>query len=283
MPSHQAQRALASVRAVVFDTDGVLLDSAHLHEAAWKAAFDPLLEGRGDLPDEARRPFSEEDYRRCVDGKSRLDGAAAFLSSRGVALPQGSPDDPPGEDSVRAVAARKDGLFSERLRTGSVEVWPGTLWLLRVLEGAGVPCAAVSASRHARELLGRAGLMGLLRTLVDGQEAARLGLAGKPSPDLFLEAASRLGTPPGGTAVVEDALAGVEAGRRGGFAQVIGVDRTQDPANAADLRAYGADLVVNDLSELLDPAQRAAWEAAQQQDAARRKTARDEEAREGDT
>lgn len=253
MPSHQAKRALESVHAVVFDTDGVLLDSARLHEEAWKAAFDPLLAGREAGPAETRRPFDAEDYRLYADGKSRIDAAAAFLASRGIALPQGNPADPSGEESVRAIAARKDGLFSGLLRTAQVEVWPGTLSLLRVLNDAGAPCAAVSSSRHARELLDRTGLMALLRTLVDGQDAARLGLAGKPSPDLFLEAATRLGTPLRETAVVEDALAGVEAGRRGGFGLVVGVDRTHDPAHARDLRTHGADLVVGDLSDLLAP------------------------------
>ncbi|MFG3255351.1 HAD family hydrolase [Streptomyces sp. NPDC048172] len=244
-------------RAVVCDTDGVLLDSARLHAAAWKEAFDAFL---GAFPGAAEttgrpggpfRPFTAEDYRLYVDGKARLDGAAAFLASRGIDLPPGVPGDPPGHGSVAAVAARKEELFAGRLRTHGVGVWPGTLRLLRALYGDGVPCAAVSASRHARDLLAAGGLTELLRTVVDGAEAARLGLPGKPDPALFLEAAARLDVPPRRTAVVEDALAGVEAGRRGGFGLVVGVDRTAGPTSAADLRDHGADLVVADLAELL--------------------------------
>ncbi|MDJ1135492.1 HAD family hydrolase [Streptomyces iconiensis] len=246
---------LSEVRAVVFDTDGVLLDSARVHASAWKEAFDAFLQAAGppgDTPAVPFRPFSADDYRLRVDGKSRLDGAAAFLASRGIELPAGMPDDPPGDRTVAAIAARKEELLVDRLRTHGVEVWPGTPRLLRALARSEIPCAAVSASRHARELLTTAGLMGLLGTVVDGGEAALLHLPGKPDPALFLEAASRLGVPPERSAVVEDALAGVEAGRRGGFRPVVGVDRTAGPISSSDLRAHGADLVVRDLAELLD-------------------------------
>ncbi|GAA2067186.1 hypothetical protein GCM10009801_14310 [Streptomyces albiaxialis] len=250
---------LSEARAVVFDTDGVLLDSARVHAAAWKEAFDAFLRVAARQPgdaDSARRfrPFDAEDYRLHVDGKSRLDGAAAFLASRRIALPPGKPDDPPGDTTVAALAARKESLFVERLHTQGVATWPGTLRLLRALAGAGVPCAAVSASRHARELIDRGGLTDLLRTVVDGGEAARLRLPGKPDPALFLEGAARLGVAPERAAVVEDALAGVAAGRRGGFGLVVGVDRSAGPTSGADLRSHGADLVVRDLAELLDNA-----------------------------
>lgn len=231
-------RPLRHVRAVVFDTDGVITDSARVHAAAWKRAFDACLREAGQ-----DRMFDEaDDYRRHVDGRSRRDGAAAFLAARGL-------DTSP--EAVRAVADRKERLFARALREHGVEVYPGTLRLLRVLEAAGVPCAAVSASRHATELLERGRVRDLFATVVDGAEAARLALPGKPDPALFLEAARRLGVPADRCAVVEDALPGVEAGRRGGFALVVGVDRTADSASAADLRAHGADLVFRDLAELL--------------------------------
>ncbi|POX36666.1 hydrolase [Streptomyces sp. Ru73] len=251
-----AQARLASclrpLRAVVFDTDGVIVDSARLHAAAWKDAFDACLRDRPPPDPAQRRPFDvREDYRRYVDGKSRLDGAAAFLESRGMRLPEGAPDAPPGTGSVRAVAAHKEQRFLALLRETETVAWPGTVHLLHTLAAAGIVRAAVSASRHARELLRRAGVTGLFQELVDGREAARLGLPGKPDPALFLEAARRLGEEPKCTAVVEDALAGVDAGRRGGFGLVIGVDRLETPDSARDLREHGADVVVTDLAELL--------------------------------
>ncbi|MEU0130699.1 HAD-IA family hydrolase [Streptomyces sp. NPDC006289] len=238
---------LLSVHAVVFDTDGVITDSAPAHAAAWKKAFDECLASH-----EGQAPFDEEEeYRRHVDGRARKDGAAAFLTSRGLGLPEGGPDDPPGTGTVWSVAARKDEVFTENLRDHPVEVWPGTVRLLHVLNDAGVPCAAASASRHATELLAGAGLLDLFRTVVDGNEAHRLALPGKPDPALFTEAARRLGVPAGDTAVLEDALAGVEAARRGGFGLVVGVDRTDTPQGASDLRRHGADLVVSDPGDLL--------------------------------
>jgi HAD superfamily hydrolase (TIGR01509 family) len=223
---------------VVLDTDGVITDSARVHAAAWKTAFDAFLSPRGE------RPFDMcEDYLRYVDGKSRLDGAAAFLEGRGLR---------PSDAEVRAVAAHKERLFTERLRAGGVDPYPGTVRLLRALRSAGIPLAAASASRHAAELLEQAGVRGLFDALVDGGEAARLGLPGKPDPALFLEATRRLGTSAEHTAVVEDALAGVEAARRGGFGRVVGVDRARTPATRTALLKHGADLVVDDLAELLE-------------------------------
>ncbi|WP_175407245.1 HAD-IA family hydrolase [Streptomyces sp. TRM64462] len=189
------------------------------------------------------RPFDEvDDYLRYVDGRSRLDGAAGFLASRGL---------PATERVVAAVAADKERRFTERLRERGVDAYPGTVRLLRALRGAGVPLAAASASRHARELLERAEVLDMFDALVDGDEAARLRLPGKPDPALFLEAARRLAEPPEACAVVEDALAGVEAGRRGGFGLVVGVDRTGGPGTGDALRRHGADVVVRDLAELI--------------------------------
>ncbi|MBT2420169.1 HAD-IA family hydrolase [Streptomyces sp. ISL-22] len=233
---------LRDVHAVVFDTDGVITDSARVHAAAWKTAFDAFLLAHPPADPDMRRPFDEhEEYLRHVDGRSRLDGAAAFLAARGI---EASPD------TVRAVAADKERLFTERLREHGVDAYPGTVRLVRALRDAGVPRAAASASRHAGELLSRAGVLDLFDVLVDGAEAARLGLAGKPEPDLFLEAVRRLGAPADRAAVVEDALAGVAAGRRGGFALVVGVDRAAGADTGARLLRHGADIVVHDLAEL---------------------------------
>ncbi|MEE1742913.1 MULTISPECIES: HAD family hydrolase [unclassified Streptomyces] len=240
---------LRSSRAVVFDTDGVVIDSARLHAAAWQGAFDACLSTVG-----GQRPFDPvDDYLRHVDGRSRLDGAAGFLASRGLCLPLGDPDDPPGTTTVWAVAARKEELFTAGVRAHGVAAWPGTVRLLHALGRERMPCAAVSASRHATELMTAAGVIPLFRSVVDGNEARRLGLPGKPDPALFLEAAQRLGVPARGAAVLEDALAGVEAGRRGGFGLVVGVDRTAGGSNSAALRRHGADVVVTDPGELLTP------------------------------
>lgn len=233
---------LRGVRAVVFDTDGVITDSAKVHAAAWKVAFDAFLRAHPPADPDQRRPFDlRDDYLRHVDGRSRLDGAAAFLASRGIEVP---------DETVRSVAGDKERLFIQRLREHGVDAYPGTVRLVRALRAAGVPGAAASASRHAGELLSRAGVLDLFDALVDGVESARLGLAGKPEPDLFLEATRRLGVPADRAAVVEDALAGVEAGRRGGFALVVGVDRAAGADTASRLLRHGADLVVHDLGEL---------------------------------
>jgi beta-phosphoglucomutase family hydrolase len=237
---------LWACRAVVFDTDGVITDSARVHAAAWKEAFDACLREHGQPPFDQRG-----EYRQYVDGRSRLDGAAALLEARGVRLPYGDPEDSPGTETICAVAARKERAFVRRIAEEGVEAWPGTVRLLLALHGARVRCAAVSASRHARELLAHAGVRSLLQTVVDGNDMARLGLPGKPDPALFLEAARRLSVEPAQTAVVEDALAGVEAARRGGFGLVVGVDRSARPAGTGALRERGADLVVADLAELL--------------------------------
>lgn len=243
---------LHDIEAVVFDTDGVLTDSARIHAEAWKEAFDVTLREHPPADPVLARPFDvSTDYPAHVDGKSRLDGAAAFLRSREVPIPEGRAGEPAGTDSVAAVATLKDGMFTRRLRDGGIEPFPGSVRLLKALKEAGVPMAAASASRHARDVLDRAGLLACFEALVDGGESARLGLPGKPDPALFLEAARRLGVEPANAAVVEDAQAGVEAGRRGGFGLVVGVDRIAGPGTARALRQHGADVVVADLSDLL--------------------------------
>lgn len=224
--------ALTGIDAVIFDLDGVVTHTARVHARAWKETFDPLLARAGQPPFD---PGS--DYLRHVDGKPREDGVRSLLAARGIAAT---------EDEIRALAARKDALFHARLRDG-VEVFPNSLALIRDLRRRGVRTAIVSASRNCDDVLRAAGALDLFDARVDGNDAARLGLAGKPAPDTFLHAARLLGVPPERAAVVEDALAGVEAGRRGGFAQVIGVDRS---GQAEALRKHGATRVVRDLGEL---------------------------------
>ncbi|MET9886676.1 HAD-IA family hydrolase [Streptomyces sp. NPDC006430] len=241
---------MSALRAVVLDTDGVLLDSAVFHATAWKTAFDGCLDawavGTG-----RQQPFdADREYREIVDGKPRYDGASALLTARGLDLPPGSPHDPPGCATVWSVAARKEQEFARTLRTRAVDPFGDVAPALAALRDLDVRCAAVSASRHARPLLEAAGLLELFDLVVDGTDAARLALPGKPDPALFLEAARRLGAAPGRTAVVEDALAGVEAGRRGHFGLVVGIDRTGDPDKGPALRAHGADVVAADLSAL---------------------------------
>ncbi|WP_442817440.1 HAD family hydrolase [Streptomyces sp. NBC_01216] len=240
---------LPAVRAVLFDTDGVLLDTAVSHAAAWKKAFDACL--ASPLPGPPQPAFDAEgEYRALVDGKSRFDGARAFLRARGVDLPAGTPGDPPGCATVWAVAAAKDRALVTALRDAEVPVFADTVPALRALRRAGLRLAAVSASRHARSLLASAGLVRWFDTVLDGEQAARLALPGKPDPALFLAAAHRLGVVPGDSALVEDAVAGVKAGRRGGFALVVGVDRRAAPGTAAALRHHGAGVVVRDLTDL---------------------------------
>ncbi|MFF9479283.1 HAD family hydrolase [Streptomyces sp. NPDC014733] len=240
--------ATGPLRAVVLDTDGVLLDTARLHAAAWQTALDACLRA---VADGAQPPFDgDADYRRYVDGRSRHDGAAAFLTARGIDLPTGARGDPPGFGTVWAVAAAKERAFAERVQSEGVAAFPDAAPALRALRADGVPCAAVSASRHARELLAAAALDRLLTVIVDGVDAARHGLAGKPDPALFLHATGLLGARPAETAVVEDALAGVQAARRGGFGLVVGVDRTADGAASAALREAGADETVGALTAL---------------------------------
>jgi alpha,alpha-trehalase len=225
------------IDAVIFDMDGVLTNTAIIHERAWARTFDGFLERRC----ERFRPFSPEDYRRYVDGKPRLDGVRDFLGSRGIALPEGSADDPPGAATLRGLGRQKNDAFRAALADGGVECFADAVDFLDRLAAAGIRVAAVSSSRNAEEVLAAAGIRGRFPVLVDGVVSAARGIAGKPAPDIFLTAARDLGVAPGRTAVAEDATAGVEAARRGEFDLVLGIARDGDPAALA---AAGADAVV---------------------------------------
>ena len=234
--------------AVVFDMDGVITDTASVHAAAWKRLFDDFLADRAADSGEPFVPFDvDADYRRYIDGKPRYDGVRDFLASRGITLPEGDPSDPPERETVCGLGNRKNGFFLEHLRTKGAEPYPSTVDLVRRLHGLGIGVAVISASQNAQEVLDAAGVGALFDVRVDGAVAEELGLPGKPDPAVFVEAARRLGADPARTAIIEDAIAGVEAGRRGAFALVVGVDRA---GHAEALRRAGADVVVSDLGEL---------------------------------
>ncbi len=236
-----------TLEAFILDLDGVVTDTARLHFQAWKATFDEYLERRGRKLGEVHAPFTLEDYRLHVDGKPRYDGVRDFLLSRGIEIPLGAPSDAPGEESVCGLGNLKNARFLEILKGADLEVFPGTLSFLARVRVAGLAIAVISASRNLPEILAAAGGGPLFDVRVGGREAEARGLAGKPAPDVFLEAARELGVEPARAAVVEDSLAGVEAARRGGFGLVIGVERGGAPGRLA---TAGADLVVVDLGEI---------------------------------
>ena len=248
-------KAAAAVRltdlgAVIFDLDGVVTDTASVHSAAWKRMFDDYLQKRSRRTGEPFEPFDiDRDYREYVDGKPRYDGVRDFLRSRGITLAEGDSTDPPDNETIRGLGNRKDRYFLEHIATDGVEFFSGTVELVRALRSANLGVAIISASRNLDQVLKAAAVDTLFDVKVGGLEAERLGLPGKPDPAVFLEATRRLGVEPSNAAVVEDALAGVEAGRRGGFRLVVGVDRT---GHAEELRARGADVVVRDPGELLE-------------------------------
>lgn len=231
--------------AVIFDLDGVVTDTAAIHAAAWTKLFDDFLTRRPAHPGEDRRPFTGDDYRRFVDGKPRHSGVADFLASRGISLPTGVPSDT-GDDTVCGLGRRKQRLFLDALADG-VPVFGSTVALVRKLDDIGVGAAVVTSSRNGEMILQTAGLAELFAVRVDGVVAGDLGLPGKPHPAVLWEAAHRLGARPERSVVIEDAEAGTTAGRLGGFALVIGVDRTGHAQNLLD---HGADVIVTDLAEV---------------------------------
>jgi alpha,alpha-trehalase len=231
--------------AVLFDLDGVLTDSAALHAGSWKALFDALLEDR-DGKDFI--PFDEDaDYRAFVDGKPRLDGIRSFLVAREIDLPEGMPNDSDSKSTVHGLGRRKNVFFLEALAEKGIKTFPAAIAFLDDVREAGFMTALVSSSRNARAIVEKAGLSAWFDAWIDGDDLARTGLPGKPAPDMFLAAASALGVSPSRAVIVEDAIAGVEAGIRGGFGLVIGVDRTHHPEALAEA---GAHLVVTRLSDV---------------------------------
>lgn len=235
----------------LFDLDGVLTKTAVVHAAAWKQAFDEFLDQEAKRSGKTFAPFdSESDYERYVDGEPRADGVRNFLAARDIKLPEGAGDDPVDARTVAGLGNRKNGLVLGMLRDRGVEAYSGAVALVKALRAQGTRIAVVSASENTQAALDAAGIAQLFDARIDGHVVKERGLAGKPAPDSYLEGAKALGVPADRAVVIEDAVAGVEAGRAGHFALVIGVDHR---SHAEELRAHGADVVVNDLAELLDP------------------------------
>jgi len=242
------QDATLTFRAVIFDMDGVVTRTWELHAAAWKELFDIYLQERQKRGESGFRPFDPDaDYRRYVDGKPRFEGVRSFLAARGIDLPEGTDDDPSNAETIHALGRRKDALFERRLRRTGAKVYESTIALIGVLRARDIGIAVVTSSRHGREILTAAGVSHLFGVILDGADASRLGLKGKPDPDVFREASEQLEVAPAESVIIEDAAAGVMAGYHGGFGLVIGVDRG---ANRSALVRGGADVVVADLAEL---------------------------------
>jgi beta-phosphoglucomutase family hydrolase len=238
-----------TVTACLFDLDGVLTDTASVHKKAWKAMFDSYLRGHAERSGEPFVAFDiAADYQTYVDGKKREDGVRSFLAARKITLPEGDPDDDPSAETVHGLGNRKNALFHETIRKDGVKVFEGSRRYLEAVAAAELAVAVVSSSANTREVLEVTGLEKFVQQRVDGVTMREEHIAGKPAPDSFLRAAELLGVTPAEAAVFEDALAGVEAGRRGQFGYVVGVDRV---GQAEALRRKGADVVVTDLAELL--------------------------------
>lgn len=235
------------IRACLFDLDGVLTQTAKVHQAAWKRTFDEFLRNR----DPGAAEFSLADYNEFVDGKPRKDGVRDFLASRGITLDEGSDDDLADVVTVAGVATRKNELIMAELDEHGVQVYEGSMRYLRAARDAGLATAVVTASANGEHVVAVAGFADLIDARIDGVVAAAQGLRGKPAPDTFLAGARALGVEPGQAAVFEDALSGVAAGRAGDFGYVVGVDRV---GQADGLRERGADVVVTDLDQLLEEA-----------------------------
>jgi beta-phosphoglucomutase family hydrolase len=238
------------VSACLFDMDGVVTQTAVVHAAAWKEMFDDFLREHAASTGTPFVPFdSHAEYDEYVDGKPRLDGTRSFLESRGIHLPEGTPDDPPGTPTLYGLSNQKNNLVLAKIAAGGVQVYEGTITYIRAVKAGGISTAIVSASANTKMVLDSAGIAGLFDARMDGVVAKERNLAGKPAPDTYLAAAQMLHVTPHQAAVFEDAQAGVAAGRAGGFALVVGVDRV---GQAAALREHGADIVVKDVAELLD-------------------------------
>jgi beta-phosphoglucomutase family hydrolase len=233
----------------LFDLDGVLTQTAKVHAQAWKQMFDEFLRGWYARQGEAFRQFAlPDDYDTYVDGKPRRDGVESFLQSRGIELPMGSPQDSPDEETIYGLGLRKNDIVLKLIDDEGVEPYEGSVRYVEAARDAGLHRAVVSSSTNCKDVLVAAGIENLFEVQIDGIVAEREHLNGKPAPDTFLAGADAFGAEPAQAVVFEDALAGVEAGRAGHFGFVVGVDRV---GHAEALRQHGADVVVQDLSELL--------------------------------
>jgi beta-phosphoglucomutase family hydrolase len=239
----------AGIKACLFDLDGVLTQTAKVHDAAWKETFDEFLKARADRTGEPFVPFDPvADYDEYVDGMPREDGVRTFLHSRGIDLPEGGPDDPPGAETVHAISERKNKLVLEKIAEHDIDVYEGSVRYLKAVRAVGLPTAVVSSSANCKQVIEVTGLVQYLDARIDGVTITEEHLHGKPAPDTFLAGAKSLGVQASEAAVFEDALAGVAAGKAGGFGFVVGVDRV---GQADGLREHGATVVVKDLADLL--------------------------------
>ena len=240
------------ITTCLFDLDGVLTDTASVHNQAWKQMFDEFLRERANRTGDQFVPFdSDEDYSRYVDGRPRSDGVRTFLRSRGVELSEGAPDDPPDAETVYGLGNRKNIALQKAIERDGVKVYDVSREYLKAAAAAGLRRVVVSSSANTEQVLRVTGLLELVEGRVDGVAIAERKLAGKPAPDTFVEGARCVGATPEQSTVFEDALAGVEAGRAGRFGFVVGVNRVNDE-HGRELRNHGADVVVKDLSELLE-------------------------------
>ena len=235
-------------KAVIFDLDGVITQTAGVHSAAWKRMFDKYLKERASKYNETFKEFShQKDYLTYVDGKPRYEGVASFLESRGIELPYGAPSDEPDKETICGLGNRKDRTFNETLKTDGVKVFPSTTAFIKELHSRNIRTGVASSSKNCKNVLEAAGLEGLFETRVDGKVSAELNLKGKPQPDIFTKACDNLGVAYEESVIVEDAVSGVQAGRNGRFGMVLGIAREN---NQNELRKHGADIVISDMDEI---------------------------------
>jgi len=231
------------LKAIIFDMDGVLTQTAKVHKKAWKMMFDAFLEEES----EKQAPFSSNDYVKYVDGKPRYSGVQSFLQSRNIDLPYGKKEDSEDEKTVCGLGNRKNRIFSQLIETNGVDVYEDTVKRIKQWLGAGLKTAVISSSKNCKRILEAANILDLFDVRIDGVVSSERNLKGKPDPDIFTEAAKELGVSAGECVVFEDAISGVQAGSRGGFAYVVGVNRDD---NSIGLLNNGADQVINNFNEI---------------------------------
>jgi len=235
-------------RAIIFDLDGVITKTARVHSAAWCEMFNDYLRYREQKYGEVFRKCSHSnDYLPYIDGKPRYKGVESFLESRGIQIPFGDPSDHPDNETICGLGNKKNRFFNQVLARDGVEVYDSTIVLIRQLKNEKIKIGVASSSKNCRTVLERAGLIELFETIVDGEVSVRLALRGKPEPDIFTSASDNMGVSYKETIIVEDAVSGVQAGKKGNFGLVIGIARD---GNINELRKNGADIVVEDISEL---------------------------------
>jgi len=236
------------MRAGIFDLDGVITNTAKIHFAAWKQTFDEFLQSYSQQQQKPQRPFIEEDYILYVDGKPRIGGIRSFFKSRNISIPLGSSQDDPEAMTLHGVAKKKQAIFIELVNMKGVPLFDSTIRFIHQLIDNDVKTAIVSSSKNCEMILNKAGIEDLFLARLDGMSLDKLGLAGKPQPDLFLEAGRRIDVKPQDAFIVEDALSGVRAGKAGGFGLVIAIDRSGDMEKS--FLDNGADIVINDMGDM---------------------------------